>query len=98
MKQHAVIYLKGHINRSLKDKDTASCSDTLFQLADICIGLLLSTSVQASLKVHAQEALTAILRADGRAATNVKVTPGLFEDFLHNRLKISELNALENYA
>lgn len=55
----------------------------------MCIKVLLSTNVQASLKVHVQDALSAILKADGKADTNVKVTPGLFEDFLQNRLKIT---------
>jgi len=86
VKQHAAIYFKGHMTRTLKD---APSSSELFQLADTAISVLLSKNTQASLKLHVQDALTSLVKADNKATgNNVKVTQGLFEDFLSNRLKI----------
>jgi len=95
VKQHASIYFKGHITRSLKLTDNSS---QLFELADLTIGLLVSPNVQSSLKVHLQDALSATLKEDAKAENNVRITEGLFDDFLANRLKIQNFVGLNQVA
>ena len=73
------------MTRSLK---SSNCSSDLYQLADIAIDVLLSKDVQSSLKTHVQEALQALIREDGKAANNVRITENLFTEFLGNRLNI----------
>ena len=88
-----MIHLKGHIQRYLKDKPRPPSSE-LFQLADLILSVLLSRNVQSSLKVHLQDALTALIKADNKTSNNVKVTHGLFDDFLENKLRIGQFASL----
>lgn len=97
VKQHAAVYFKGHVTRSIKLKLDSS---ELFQIADFAITILLSKNTQTSLKVHIQEALTAVIKNDvlSNNGNNVKVTEGLFEDFLTNKLKIIQFSAVQTFS
>ena len=66
-------------------------SEELFQLAEITIELLLSHNVGTNIKVHLEQAFTSILNEDTRnKANNVKISEGLLEDFVLNKLRIDE--------
>ncbi len=61
--------------------------------------ILLSKNTQTSLKLHIQEALTALIKNDIKSKdSNVNVTEGLFEDFLFNKLKIAQFSALQTFG
>ena len=91
-----MIHLKGHIQRYLKDKPRPPSSE-LFQLADLIVSVLLSRNIQSSLKVHLQDALTALIKVDNKTKNNVNVTHGLFEDFLQNKLRIAQFASLTSF-
>lgn len=92
VKQHASIYFKGHVTRSLEAG--GSSSSELFQLADLAIAILLSKNVAGTLKSHVQEALQLLVKTDNKKQNNVLFTESLFTEFLGNRLKIDQFNAL----
>lgn len=91
-----MIHLKGHIQRYLKDNPRPPSSE-LFHLADLIVSVLLSRNIQSSLKVHLQDALTALIKVENKTKNNVKVTHGLFEDFLQNKMRIAQFASLTSF-
>ena len=66
-------------------------SEELYQLAEITIDLLLSQHVAPNIKAQLEQALQSIIQEDHRnKANNVKISEGLLEDFILNKLKIGD--------